>query len=448
MLWKIYLCALVIRWIYVLALFSTLGAVGLQGTDSFGYLEDAYRLADEILQGNAKGLDWLGHNTGVMPLFSWLLVLHVLSFGTFTPLAYVLTQCAIDAGTCVIIYYLTQTLNQRYAFPAAIAACFNPTQIVLSGFVYTDTPFLFLVALFLLASLRWLAQPSWLWAITLGLSVASAAMIRVLAAPWVPFLLLLLIIVTVWRRRHWRLAAVQVISVAAIVILFLSPVLWRNVERFGTWALTSQGGLHLALWVVPLVKESMDGTPWQTSYDAMQKRVLDRYPVSTPNSFEGSRRYTAIGREALAELGLLAIAKAWLTGAAINVAAPAVILSPPVSRLPRTGFYSTPGASPLEKIRNFLFHSDNTRYAWILLMGIAGVIAISLIQLCGLVVIVRSRQDWAAILLLTSWLGYVLAVNGPVASPKYRLPIEPVLMVLTGAGLTLLRRRTAHAASS
>ena len=35
------------------------------------------------------------------------------------------------------------------------------------------------------------------------------------------------------------------------------------------------------------------------------------------------------------------------------------------------------------------------------------------------------------------------AVNGPVASPKYRLPMEPALAVLTGAGwLALSRRRS------
>ena len=41
------------------------------------------------------------------------------------------------------------------------------------------------------------------------------------------------------------------------------------------------------------------------------------------------------------------------------------------------------------------------------------------------------------------WFLYILAINGPVASPKYRLPIEPVLMVLTGAGLSFARRRSA-----
>jgi hypothetical protein len=41
--------------------------------------------------------------------------------------------------------------------------------------------------------------------------------------------------------------------------------------------------------------------------------------------------------------------------------------------------------------------------------------------------------------LFAGWIGYILVVNGPVASPKYRLPIEPVLVLLSAAGLLLVR---------
>ena len=66
------------------------------------------------------------------------------------------TQGAFDAATCLLIYGIAQALEPRTSVPAAIAAALNPTQIVLSALVLTDTPFLFLVALFLFAASRWL----------------------------------------------------------------------------------------------------------------------------------------------------------------------------------------------------------------------------------------------------------------------------------------------------
>ena len=447
MVLKVFVGAVSIRWVYALLMFALMGNTGLQGTDSIGYLQNAYYFAKATASGSLHGFDWLGQNTGVMPVFAWLLGLNALLFQSFAPLTYVLMQGLIDAGTCVLIYYIAQSIDPRYALPAAIAACVNPTQIVISGLVYTDTPFLFFVAVFLLASIQWLSEPSWRWAAILGLGLGGATMVRALAAPWTPGLLLFLLIVIAFQKRLSRRVFAQLLAATAIFAICISPVLWRNVSQFDTWAVTSQGGLHLAFWVGPLVKESHDGTPWQQGYNAMQKRVESRFPTSSDNPFENSRRYTEVAQEALAELGPTAIAKAWLSGAAINIAAPAIILSPPISTLPRTGFYGTLGASPFQKIGNFLFHSSNTIYAWILLTGIAGVAAIGAIQLSGIFVIFRHRQHEAALLLFALWFFYILAVNGPVASPKYRLPVEPVLMVLTAAGLTLFRRR-AHSAIS
>ncbi len=443
MLLRIFIAATFIRWAYALLIFAVMGDAGLKGVDSIGYLAHAYNFAHAAAQGSLHGFAWLGTSTNVMPLFAWLIGLNAMLFGAFAPLAYVLMQGLFDAGTCVLIYCIAQTFDRRYALPAAAMACLNPTQIVLSGLVYTDTPFLFFVTVFLLASVRWLSTPSWRWASILGLALGAATMIRVLAAPWVPILLLFLLLVTIYRKQLSVRVITQLSVTACIFAVCIAPVLWRNVDKFGTLALTSQSGLHLAYWVVPLVKESYDGTPWQQGYNVMQKRIESRFPTGSDDPFENSRRYTDVAREALAELGPAAIVKAWLTGAAINIASPAVILSPPVSTLPRTGFYGTPGASPVEKIINFLFRSDNAFYAWILLAGIAGVAVIGIIQLAGILVILRESQHGAALLLFALWFFYILAINGPVASPKYRLPIESPLMVLAGAGLTLWRRRAA-----
>ena len=110
-------------------------------------------------------------------------------------------------------------------------------------------------------------------------------------------------------------------------------------------------------------------------------------------------------------------------------------------QLPRTGFYDTPGANMIEKMFNFMFHSDNSLYAWILLGGIAGMMVVRLMQLAGFVALIRAGQGYAGLLVLAGWCAFILLVNGPVASPKYRLPMEPVLAMLTRAGWAMLRRR-------
>ncbi|MGA8999714.1 MAG: hypothetical protein WB463_17710, partial [Pseudolabrys sp.] len=287
----------------------------------------------------------------------------------------------------------------------------------------------------ILAGTRWLRTPGWRWAIVAGAAMGAAAMIRVVVVPWAIFALSFLFVTALLRRQLTGKIVSQLALAATIVALSISPVLWRNVSQYGAWGLTSQNGIHLAYWIVPLVQEARDGTPWPVGHERMRKEMDERFPTESDNPFEQSRRYETLAREKLAELGPIAIAKAWLYGAAINLASPAVTLSPVVSGLPRTGFYATPGTSFPNKVFNFLFRSDNAIYAWILILGIAGLAVVRLIQLIGLSALAGEVTNWAILLLFFFWACFVLAASGPVASPKYRLPIEPVLMVLAGAGI-------------
>jgi hypothetical protein len=438
-MWAIFFGAVAIRWAYDIALFAAMGRDGLMGADSRGYLGNAEIMAADLMQGSVHGWAWLGADLGVMPLYPWQVTLNVTVFGSLAPLTTVLMQGVIDAGTCLLVYRIAKEIDPRFALPAAVAAAINPTQIVLAGIIYNDTLFVFCVALFLVGTVSWLRQPGWPAALTVGAGLALAALDRIAMAPWVPVMLIVLLVVL---RVIGRLRAVHVGQVAAMLAIFvlaIAPILARNVSEYDAWSLTNQGGAHLALWVVPLVREAKDGTPWERGSAEMEQRMRARFPEKIADPFAESSRYTELGREELARLGLPAIIKAWAIGAAINLAAPAIIISPPIAQLPRIGFYATHGETIFEKIGNFLFHSDNAAYAWALLLGVAGVALVRLVQLCGLIAFIRDRNAWPIAILLVLWVGFILAANGPVASPKYRLPIEPVLCVLTGAGYALLR---------
>jgi 4-amino-4-deoxy-L-arabinose transferase-like glycosyltransferase len=438
MLWKIFIAAVAIRWVYALSQFVVMGGAGLQEPDSVGYLAGAHELAQAITDGSLHGAQWLGFSTVTMPLYAWFIGLHALAFGKMVVLASVFTQGVLDAGTCLLIHSIAKTLNPRIAIPAAIMATLNPTQIILSALVLTDTIFLFFSALFLLAAVRWLRAPSWRWAVILGISLGCAAMVRIVVVPWAVFLVLFLLVVAAARSQFSARVVGQLMLVSAIFALSLAPVLWRNVSHYGSWSLTSQGGIHLAYWIVPLVKEARDGTVWAVGREEMEKAVRTRFPTATDNPFEQSRRYQVLAREELAKLDFASFAKAWIFGAAMNLAAPAITLSQVVASLPRTGFYATKATSLPDKAFNFLFHSDNAIYAWVVLISIVGLVVIRLIQLVGLWTLIGRESNWPILAMFFFWVSFILAVSGPIASPKYRLPIEPVLMVLAGAGFQRL----------
>jgi hypothetical protein len=193
--------------------------------------------------------------------------------------------------------------------------------------------------------------------------------------------------------------------------------------------------------VVPLVMQAKDGIPWERGSQEMARRFTERYGPEGDNRAVNSEHLSELAGKALSELGPAAITKAWLIGAAMNLGSPVSAIFPPLAQLPRTGFFASPGESFSERVINFLFHSDNAVYGWTVFGGMVGVVIIRVVQLRGLLVLLSQQNLRAVILLMIGWIMYVLLISGPVGSPKYRLPVEPVLAVFASAGWIALRRR-------
>lgn len=436
---KIFFAALAVRWAYALAMYALMGDDGLKGVDSVAYIANASDFAEAFRSGTLDGSQWFGRGIYTMPLYHWLAAVPFLFFGNeHGVLAYILMQGALDAGTCVAVFGIASRFSSGVAAAAALIAIFNPTQIVLSGLFYTDTPFVFFVALAFLAMFRWHETQSWKNACLLGLALGSAALVRAVIVPWAFFALALI-------GGYSLFSKVAARKLATIVLAFISLtacvgiIVSKNISQFGAPGLTPQNGVYLAFWIVPLAREMQDRTPYATTYNEIEKRTTERFGPPPSNPFEQSRQYTVIAIEALKDISAAAIVKSWLSGMTINLVSPAVLLSPPVSRLPRDGFYNTPGNSFFHKAFNYAFRSGQPAYTWWLLIGSAGLLAIRLLQLIGLLALARRRKNWRALFLAASWCGYILLVNGPIASPKYRLPLEPLFNVLAGAGLIAIR---------
>lgn len=439
---RLFAGAAVLRWAYALTLHAFMGVDGLLGMDSRGFLAAARSFAERLAAGTVEGWQFVSTiDLSLMPLTPWLWILCALAFGDNAALVFVLFQGLLDAGTCLFVYGIARCIAPRAALPAALFAVFNPTQVVMAGLFYTDTTFLFFVAWSLYAGLRWMERPSWRFALLTGAGLGLAALTRILIVPWAVCFLAFLLIAAAIRHRLDRTMPTQLAVAGVILALCVAPVVARNIAVYRTPALTVQTGAHYAFWVAPLVRQARDGTPWSQGMEEMKERVRAQMGEGSGNPFEDSRRMEAIAKAAIGEYGMAAIARAWIAGAAINLGAPAVLISPPILQLPRTGFYATPGNSFTEKIGNFLFDSESATYTWALLAGAAGLVVVRLVQLVGLSSLLLAGANVAAPLALLSWIAYILFVSGPVGSPKYRLPIEPALSVFAGAGYLAIRDR-------
>jgi 4-amino-4-deoxy-L-arabinose transferase-like glycosyltransferase len=406
--------------------------------DTFGYwaLGAALAKADTF---------WptLASMTDRMPLYPLLLAGIQRTFGD-VPRAVALIQAVIDAGTCALIAALGALISPLAGLIAGVLAALSVTLIVFSTQILTDSLFLFFFTLMLLAGARFLLRPTTglaMWAgLTGGLALALRPAVALLLAAAVP----LVFVIALARRRSVApaLTAAMVFAIAGAAPI--APVLLRNVMHYQSFNLTSQTGDHLAPWIVPLVAQRADGTPYQVTADRMQARYRERAgrdPSAGSNPFRRAAVKAELAREEMARLPPGAYAKAWLEGMAVSLAAPALLADPRVRALPKPSFYNTPGGGLWQKSWTYIF-DDPGRYQLLLVLGLIAMLPFLALEAIGFVMLART-MPWAAVF-AGGVLAYFLLLNGPVAAPKYRLPMEPVLIVLAAIPLAWMaeqRRR-------
>jgi hypothetical protein len=429
--------------IFLLALFIRLINLALlTGRDAFFAEQDtfAYWALGAALAKPDGFWPTLSAMTDRMPLYPLLLagVQYAICDG---PRAIAFIQAVIDAATCTFVASLGALISARVGLIAGILAAFSPTLIVFSTQILTDTIFLFFFTLMLFAGAHFLLRPligRAIWAgLAGGLALATRPAVAALLAAAVP-----VVFAIAWmqrRRLGWALAAAMVFGVAAAAPV--APVLLRNAIRYDSLSLTSQIGDYWALWIVPLVAQRANGTPYQVTADRMESHYrerIERNSLAANNPFWRAALKSELAREEMARLPVSAYAKAWLEGMIVNFAAPALLADPRVRALPKPSFYNTAGTSLWERARAYLFDNPG-RYQLLLVLGLFAMLPFLMFEAIGFVMLARS-MPWAA-LFAGGVLAYFLLLNGPVASPRYRLPLEPVLLVLAAVPLARLAER-------
>ena len=280
----VFATALVLRLAYVLGLYLGFGPEALLSSDSYWYIQLAQTFVET---GRFDEIQ-------IMPLYVLYIATHFAVSGSTDPLFPVLTQSSLDAASCVIIALIARRVRPTLVLSAGLFAAACPTLIVLSAIIYTDGLFLFLASAGLLTTLRWLHAPDWRATLLLGGVFALALATRVMILPWV-FALPILMPLGAALCRHfaWRTVA-QGLLVVAIALAVQAPILARNVTDHDSLKLTTQGGAYTLLWLVPLVREGVDGTPHEAGAAELSQTFDGTEVARSDNPFRRSSAMTAM----------------------------------------------------------------------------------------------------------------------------------------------------------
>jgi len=349
-----------------------------------------------------------------------------------------IAQALFDAGTCIMIAHLGATFDRNVGIIAGLLAAAWPNFIVHSTLILTDSLFVFILCLSFVWLFRHFRTGQLYAAVLVGLFAGLACLVRAVGLPVLFLLGATIFVFWVWNQKNLGKGVIAGLIVVVMGVAPLLPISIRNLVQFDTLQLTSQSGTHMLSWVVAYskaldtnqsfaeVSEEFNGRLEQTIRD----RNIEFVAL---NAFEWSDLKLERARIEIASLPSFTLVRGWLRGAALNIGVPAIISDPRIRSMNTASFLEAKGSGLFQKARTFLENNDRT-FVTLLVIGIVFSGLSSLLQLAGWIVLVRRDIGLAVFMALI--VAYFLLINGPVGGAKYRLPLEPFLIILQAVVLS------------
>ncbi len=135
----------------------------------------------------------------------------------------------VGSGTCVLIYFFARDLfSKRIAVVAGIVAAFYPELYIYDGWLYSESLYIFLLLAFCYALYRLQRTPHRNWIIACGVLLGLLSLTRPNGL-LVTALVILWAIIMGWKKiLSWRTASRSVLAIILISFIFVIPWTIRN----------------------------------------------------------------------------------------------------------------------------------------------------------------------------------------------------------------------------
>lgn len=342
-------------------------------------------------------------DTGRAPLWPFAIAAIYTVTGT-NDLAARLFLCLLDAGTCVLIYLFARDIfNKRIALAVGMIAAFYPGLFIYDGWLYSEAIYVFFVTGFAYSLFRLQRTPHIGWMISCGISLACASLTR-------PNGISLFILVLIWaafmlstRTLPWHKIALAVLVITCLTFGIIAPWTFRNylVSHKFILVATGSGAVLAGSYNDTALTSNLFG------YPGLWIPVGKIRPPLTDHSDAAETAYAFHWIETHpGELPYL------LSQHFINLWRP----------------YTSEEGLPVREFPNRL----PSRIVWDL-MNTTPVVII-LLAACGLIVTLRSKWRELLVPYLVIGLTVVLCIAF-YGSSRFRAPIEPLLVLLTGGAI-------------
>lgn len=331
---------------------------------------------------------------------------------------------------------------------------FNPNALITVHLVQTESLFT-LLAISMLVCLQTLIQaPRSKPAVLGGLLLGLAALTRptaLYAIPVLPFLLPVLTPFLPSGNANWRQTAVMALTISLVASLTVSPWFIRNATVFDRLLFTTNSGFYFADQYVELLQVGRSLSTQEAS-ELRYRRIAEfakAEGIAEPDALPAPER-SELYRRAVAPLlltepvvvHLKALARSWANlyvgGGASNIKNYLGLQGETLMQFMQTH----PWLGATGTLHDF-FTKGYAAYMALVGLTLAFTIPFRLLGVAGLIALWANRER-ATALLFAGYLGFFTAQYLYLGQSRFRIPLEPVLMILATIGLLTLAEKRRH----
>lgn len=346
------------------------------------------------------------------------------------PMWAALLNVLLGVGVSLLTYLLgLRVFGRRAALAAGLILALDLASAVYANLLLSETAFTLLLLLVLAGLPPVTPHPRMGRMVLSGLLLGGAVLARPIGV-YLPFVLAPVFLLG-GDRANLRRRVRGSLAFAGCALLLVLPWVVRNYVVAGVAELTSLGAVNLLYHRAAPVKAAVEGMDLQASRKALEAMVEKSGVTAKP--VERLRT--------MKDLGKRIIAAHWGTYVRLHLVGMGRLLGPEHDSVYELLGYRPPsgsegpglpaGGRPLPP-RTLQRLVDLWQWA---LLG-----PIYLVALIGFVSAVRGDHGPAAILFLVV-VGYFLAMSGPEAYARFRVPMMPAIALLAGHGVSSLCRQ-------
>ena len=404
--------------------------LNLDLTILYGDQSKYWELSEKIF--NEKSFFQEEFGTMRVPLYP--IFLYILKLINSSIYFVIFVQLIINFYILYLIYQIGCLFNKAVGNISILISSISLNLLNSSLFILTESIFLPFFLLYILNLLKFLKNKNYKnkYLIISSIFLGLATLTRPIS------LYFFIFIFFVFFKKKLLLNIQSSIIFLVIFSILLSPWCFRNYKLFNKYSLTNSAGPNLAGYYLPYLASNYE----DKSVNFMRSKIYKELRKNinyNQNPFDYSKEESKFFFEKIDNYPLSVFVETWIEGSLKFIFAPPIIDFYYLFNFDKTNFSEINESSFIKSSIVYLFNNDNLYFSILMLFSIIIIFISRLFSFLSLLFI--ERKNLLLISVIVSIIILNLIITGPIGSARYRIVVEPFLIIMFSISFKFLLQK-------